>query len=95
MKNLLLVFSLIPIISFAEGPDDSVDNATFFRDKQYYEYYLKENTKHLGDALKSITTASKAWDTCPAMEAPSWKWDVIPYTSPFETDLTSYLELPR
>lgn len=66
MKNLLLVFSLIPMISFAEGPDDLVDNGLFFRDKQYYEYYLKENVKHLGDALKSFTTASKAWDSCPA-----------------------------
>ena len=78
MKNLLLVFSLIPMISFAEGPDDLVDNGLFFRDKQYYEYYLKENVKHLGDALKSFTTASKAWDTCPPKD---------------ENGLTSYQDL--
>ncbi len=66
MKNFLLVILLIPLAVFAEGPDDLVDNGLFFRDKQYYEYYLKENAKHLGDALKSFTTASKAWDSCPA-----------------------------
>jgi hypothetical protein len=66
MKNLLVVVFLIPMLSAGEVPSEYVDNGKFFRDKKYTDYYLSENVKYLGKALKSITTSSKAWDECPA-----------------------------
>jgi hypothetical protein len=44
----------------------------FFVIKNITDYYLKENVKYLGKTLKSITTASKAWDECPARVGQVW-----------------------
>jgi hypothetical protein len=54
MKNLLLVILLIPILFLRKAPSELSITGKFFRDKQYYDYYLKENVKHLGMHLSLL-----------------------------------------